>query len=57
MSTHHNGRRALRVLCFAHALFAGIVSAQTLPQEYGTLIRSDRDAGPLDANLLGDRVD
>ena len=58
MSTHHNGRRALRVLClFAFVGFAGFASAQTLPQEYSTLIRSDRNAGALDASLLGERID
>ncbi|HEX5122959.1 MAG TPA: RHS repeat-associated core domain-containing protein, partial [Rhodanobacteraceae bacterium] len=58
MSTHHSGRCALRVLCrFAFAWFAPWAAAQTLPQEYATLIRSDQGAGPLDANLLGDRID
>jgi len=58
MSTHHSGRCAHRVLLsFVLAAFAGFVSAQTLPQEYSTLIRSDRNAGPLDAGLLGDRID
>jgi len=58
MSTHHSGRCARRVLLsFVLAAFAGFVSAQTLPQEYSTLIRSDRNAGPLDAGLLGDRID
>src|SRR5580765_2764703 len=58
MSTHYSGRCALRVLfLFALAAFAGSVPAQTLPQEYATLIRSDPGAGPLDAGLLGDRVD
>ena len=58
MSTHYNGRCALRVLLlFASAVFAAVGSAQTLPQEYSTLIRSDQDVGPLDASLLGERID
>jgi hypothetical protein len=36
---------------------AGFANAQTLPQEYRNLIRSDANVGPLDASLLGDRID
>lgn len=58
MSMHYNGRCALRVLCFLAFVFsAGFATAQTLPQEYSTLIRADQNAGPLDAGLLGDRID
>ncbi len=58
MSMHYNGRYALRVLpSLAFLLFAGVVPAQTLPQEYSTLIRSDRNVQALDASLFGDRID
>src|SRR3982750_3883268 len=57
MSTHYNGRCALRVLLLFFFAFVVVASAQTLPQEYSTLIRSGEDVGPLDASLFGDRID
>jgi len=40
------------------ALVVSVTSpAQTLPQEYRTLIRSEQNTGALDASLLGDRID
>jgi len=48
------GCHALLGVC----LFAPIVvSGQTLPQEYGNLIRADGSVGALDTSLLGDRID
>jgi RHS repeat-associated protein len=44
------------VLLFASLLPITAI-AQTLPQEYRNLIRSDANVGSLDASLLGDRID
>ena len=37
--------------------FTGAAQAQTLPQEYTNLIRAEGGVGPLDAALLGERID
>src|SRR6202008_4741312 len=54
----HFGTRSVSVV-FIAALFAspGALDAQTLPQEYRTLMRSEGNVGALDAGLLGERID
>ena len=42
---------------FIAAFFSGSVDSQTLPQEYGNLIRAESNVGALDAGLLGERID
>jgi hypothetical protein len=49
-------RVAATLLLVAHAA-ANLAPAQTLPQEYRTLIRSDANTRALDTSLLGDRID
>ena len=56
MSSRTRGRRPASC-ALAFFLFALATQAQTLPQEYRNLIRSDSNVGALDASLLGDRVD
>ncbi|HEY6984704.1 MAG TPA: hypothetical protein VH375_01370, partial [Rhodanobacteraceae bacterium] len=56
MSAHPQGRGVLPWL-FVLSLSAANGAAQTLPQEYGNLIRSDANVGSLDAGLSGDRID
>jgi YD repeat-containing protein len=53
-----NPLRANRVSMLLLALLLPAAAiAQTLPQEYRNLIRSEANVGPLDASLLGDRID
>ena len=58
MSRHQRGIRpascSLALLLFA---LSGATHAQTLPQEYGNLIRAGSNVGALDAGLLGERID
>jgi len=57
MPAHHGSRSVCFLFIAACFAAAGALDAQTLPQEYGNLIRAGSNVGALDAGLLGERID